>query len=193
MTLKRSILLPAMLAAGLTILAPPAAAGHDGDQGLSALVQQRLRAGGSFFTAEEQAVVRSACGYGEDDWDGYDIRFDDDELVCENGRRVDSPEVRRVMRAAGPRIASRVGAVMGSPEVRERIDRITSEATARAMREVAAHRADYDRIAREATARAMREIASHRQDYARIAREATERAMRALDRIEEREDIRDRD
>lgn len=189
----RLIVLPALVAAGLTTTTPPAAAERGDDHGLGALVQQRLRAGSSFFTAEEQTVIRSACGYGEGDWDGYEIRFDDDVLICENGRRVDSPDVRRVMRDAGPRIASRVGAVMGSPEVRERINRITSEATARAMREVASHRQDYARIARDATERARRELDRHQHDYARIAREATERAMRALDRLEEREDIRDRD
>lgn len=193
MTLKRSILLPALIVAGVTMMAPPAAAGHEGDQGLGALVQQRLRAGGSFFTAEEQAVIRGACGYGEGEWDGYDIRFDDDQLVCANGRRVDSPEVRRVMRDAGPRIASRVSAVMDSADVRERIDRITSQAIERAMREVARHRADYGRIAEEATARAMREVARHRHDYARIAREATDRAMRELDRHDGRDGDRDSD
>lgn len=183
MTRTRSILLPAIIAAGLAMVAQPAAAGHD-DHGLGELVQQRLRAGGSFFTAEEQAVIRQACGYADGEWDGFEINIDDDQLVCENGRRVDSPAVRQVMRDASPRIAARVSAVMASGDVRERIDRITREATARAMRAVAAHRQDYSRIAQEATARAMREASRHDRDYARISREATQRAMRALERIE---------
>jgi hypothetical protein len=182
MSRTRLILLPALVAASLTMLSQPAAAVNDGDEGLGNLISQRLRAGGSFFTAEEQAVIRRACGYGEGEWDGFEINFDDDELVCENGRRVDSPEVRRVMRQAGPRIASRVGEVMGSDEVRGRINRITEQATARAMEEVARHRQDYARIAEEATARAMQEVARHRQDYSRIAQEATARAMREVAR-----------
>ena len=182
MTRIRLILLPAVFAACLTMLAQPVAAGHDGDEGLGALISQRLRAGGSFFTADEQAVIRSACGYGDGEWDGFEISFDDDVLICENGRRVDSPEVRRVMRQAAPRIASRVGEVMGSEEVRGRIGRITERATARAMQEVARHRQDYARIAEEATARAMREVARHRQDYSRVAQEATARAMAELAR-----------
>lgn len=116
-------------------LAAPAGAEPDEDA-LGALVQQRLRAGGSFFTPDEQAVIERACGYAPGEWDGVSINMSDGVFRCTNGRRVDDPAVRRVMRAAAPRIEARVGRVMESAEVRVAMARITERATAQAMRDV---------------------------------------------------------
>jgi len=134
----RSILLPALIAAGLAVTTLPALA-ENGDQGLGRLIHQRLREGGPFFTGPEQAVINRACGYAPGEWDGFEININHDVLVCTNGRRVSDPEVRRVVRQAAPRISHRVNRVMANAEVRERIDRIASEATERAMREVRRH------------------------------------------------------
>src|SRR5688572_30824404 len=60
--LDRSILLPALIAAGLAVTTLPALA-ENGDHGLGRLIHQRLREGGPFFTGPEQAVINRACGY----------------------------------------------------------------------------------------------------------------------------------
>lgn len=134
----RSILLPALIAAGLAVTTLPALA-EDGDHGLGGLIQERLREGGPFFTGPEQVVINRACGYATGEWDGFEININHDVLLCTNGRRVDDPEVRRVIRQAAPRISRRVDRVMASAEVRERIDRIAEQATERAMRELRRH------------------------------------------------------
>lgn len=135
-------------ALSLALLAPtraPAAAGdeiEDAGDRLGSLITSRLRAGGPFFTVEEQAVINQACGYAPGEWDGFEANMRNRTLICTNGRRVDSPEVRRVLAAAEPRIERRVEEVMESAEVRGAIARITAEATARASRAVAAAFAD---------------------------------------------------
>ncbi len=58
----RSILLPALIAAGLAATTLPALA-ESGDHGLGRLIHQRLREGGPFFTGAEQAM-RPANGMG---------------------------------------------------------------------------------------------------------------------------------
>lgn len=133
---SRSILLPALIAAGLSATALPLAAEEPGDR-LGTLIQQRLRAEGPFFTGEERAVIDRACGYAPGEWDGYDINHRNGVFICTNGRRVDDPAVRRVLRQAAPRIARRVHGVMASADVREAIDRVAAEASARAMQELA--------------------------------------------------------
>lgn len=128
------ICLALALPAALAGLAAPAGAAQ-GDEGLGDLVTSRLRADGPLFTPEERAVIDRACGYGPGEWDGFEFNTSNGILRCTNGRRVDSPEVRRVIRAAAPRIEARVSQVMASAEVREAIARVTERATVRAMRE----------------------------------------------------------
>lgn len=129
------ICLAVALPAALAGLAAPAAAAPD-DEGLGDLINQRLRADGPFFTADERAVIDRACGYAPGEWDGFSMNTNDGVLRCTNGRRVDSPEVRGVLRAAEPRIEARVERVMESAEVQDAIARVTERATSRAMREV---------------------------------------------------------
>ena len=138
MTPSRSLLMPALIAAGLAVTALPALAERP-EQDLGELIQQGLREGGPFFDAEERAVIERACGYAPGEWDGFELDMDDDVLRCTNGREVDDPQVRRAVRQAGPRIARRVSEVMARPDVREAIDRIAGEATERAMAELARH------------------------------------------------------
>ncbi len=132
---------------------------------LGRVIQQRLRDGGPFFTAEERAVIDRACGYAPGSWDGYEVNMSDDVFRCSNGRRVDSAEVRAVMEAAGPRIRARVRHVMESAEVRGAIRGIAERARVDALRAV-----DAGRIAEEASARAL---------------EATERALRRIEETQE--------
>lgn len=123
------------LPVALAGFASPAGA-VQGDEGLGDLVTSRLRADGPLFTSEERAVIDRACGYGSGEWDGFEFNTSNGILRCTNGRRVDSREVRQVIRAAEPRIEARVRRLMASAEVREAIARVTRLATARAMREV---------------------------------------------------------
>jgi len=118
---------------GAVSLAVPAAAESDDDHGLGALINARLRAGGSFFTPDERAVIERACGYAPGEWDGFSLNTHNGVLHCTNGSRVSDPAVWRVLAAAEPRIERRVNEVMESPEVIAAIDRITDEATASAM------------------------------------------------------------
>lgn len=133
------------LAAAAPTQAPAATDGiEDAGDRLGSLITSRLRAGGPLFTAEEQAVINRACGYAPGQWDGFAINTRNRTLICEDGRRVDSPEVRRVLAAAEPRIEARVEAVMESADVRGAIARISADATARAHRALAAAFADDD-------------------------------------------------
>ena len=136
MILLRSLLFPVLAAGGLGMTAVPLAA-EAPDHALGELITQALRAEGPFFTGDEQAVINRACGYAPGEWDGFELNMHDDVLHCTNGREVDDPEVRRMMRRAGSRIARRVSAVMARPDVREAIDRIAEQATEEAMRELA--------------------------------------------------------
>ena len=101
---------------------------------LGAVIERRMAARGSFFTAEERAVIERACGYAPGEWDGRQATIHDDTLICTNGRRADGPEVRAVLRAVEPRIEAFVEGVMASPEVTRAMARLTDEATTEALR-----------------------------------------------------------
>lgn len=123
--------------------AAASAAGDAGDR-LGAMIEQRLRAEGPFFTPEERAVIERACGYAPGAWDGFEVSISDDELTCTNGRRAGGAEVRAVLRAAEPRIEARVERVMASPEVTAAIARVAEEASAEAVRAVELAMADFE-------------------------------------------------
>jgi len=133
-----------VMVAGLIAAPLPATADPGDDAGLGEEINRQLRADGPWFTPEEQAVIDRACGYAPGEWDGFELNMRDDTLVCTNGRRADGAEVRRVLRAAEPRIEARVERVMASAEVQGRIARITERATAAAMRAVELRMADFD-------------------------------------------------
>ncbi|MDQ8758146.1 hypothetical protein RCO27_18115 [Sphingosinicella sp. LHD-64] len=123
------------LAAGFLAAVHPALA-EDAEQALDTTIERAIRAGGPFFTPAEQAVINRACGYAPGEWDGYELNMHRDVLRCTDGRRVDDPAVRRVVRNAGPRIGRRVEAAMARPEVTAAINRVAAEATAAALREI---------------------------------------------------------
>lgn len=121
---------------GLAALSAPASADpRAGEEALDSAIERQLRADGPFFTAEERAVIERACDYAPGEWDSFGVNMQGGALICANGRRVDSPEVRRVIRQAAPRIEARVRRVMESAEVTAAIARISEEATAEALRE----------------------------------------------------------
>lgn len=123
-------------AVGLAVPGAPAAADpRGGEEALDTAIERQLRADGPFFTAEERAVIERACDYAPGEWDNFGVNMQGGALICANGRRVDSPEVRRVIRQASPRIEARVRRVMESAEVTAAIGRIAEEATAEALRE----------------------------------------------------------
>jgi len=55
---------------------------------------------------------------------------------CTNGRRVHDAEMRALMARGEPRIERRVETVMAHPEVRAAIERVASEDSAEALREL---------------------------------------------------------
>jgi hypothetical protein len=120
--------------------APRAAAAAEAGHALGALVNARLREGGSFFSPKERAGIEEMCGYRPGEWDGFEANDVDGVFHCTNGRTVDSPEMRAILRAAAPRIEARVHQVMASAEVKAAIARIASDATARALAEVGRER-----------------------------------------------------
>jgi hypothetical protein len=133
-----------ILAASLTALAlgaPPArTAPVGGNDELSALINRSLRAGGSWFTPAERAVIERKCGYKPGEWDGFEANLSDGVFTCRNGREVDDPEMRALLRAAAPRIEARVEGVMKRADVTAAIARVAEVAAAGAMREVEARR-----------------------------------------------------
>jgi len=133
-----------VMVAGMIAAPLPATADTGDDAGLGEEINRQLRADGPWFTPEEHAVIAQACGYAPGEWDGFELNMRDDTLICTNGRRADGPEVRRVLRAAEPRIEAWVERVMASAEVQGRIARITERATAAAMRAVELGLADFD-------------------------------------------------
>jgi len=169
----------AALAAGaaalLTMGAPAAATPETEANGrLNTLIQQSIREGGPFFTAEERAVIERECGYAPGSWDGFEANMSDGVFHCTNGRRVDSAEMRAVMEAAGPRIGARVSRAMARPEVTEAISRVAAEASEAALRNI-----DVEAIAREAALAV--DYGEIGREAAREAQEAVAEAMRALE------------
>jgi len=104
------------------------------------MINREIRAEGPFFTPSEQAVIVAACGYAPGEWDGYSANNVEGVFHCTNGRVVDSPELRAVMRTAAPRIERRVEAVMARPDIKAAIARVADEAAARAMARLAERR-----------------------------------------------------
>jgi hypothetical protein len=126
----------AMLAA--LALAPAAATAAPEEDSLGRIINRELRAGGPFFTAPERALVERSCGYAPGQWDGFEANISNGVFTCRDGRRVDDPEMRAMLRAAGPRIGRRVRAVMARPAVAAAISRVARAATERALRRVGA-------------------------------------------------------
>lgn len=106
------------------------------EERLERLVDRGIRDGGPFFTAEERAIIERACGYDAGSFDGFTANLRDGVFICSNGRRVDTPEVRAVMAAAGPRITERLDRTLGSAEFREAVSAIAARASEQAMRAV---------------------------------------------------------
>ncbi|HYD11540.1 MAG TPA: hypothetical protein VEC11_01700 [Allosphingosinicella sp.] len=124
------------------VLLPPAAAATPESETLSRTINRELRAGGPWFTAGERALVERKCGYAPGQWDGFEVNISNNVLTCTNGRRVDDPEIRAMLRTAGPRISARVREVMARPAVSAAIHLVARNAAARAMRRIGARHAD---------------------------------------------------
>jgi hypothetical protein len=82
----------------------------------SSAIDQAIKAGGSFFTPAEQAVISKKCGYAPGEWDGMDMHISKGVFNCRNGKRVDDPEMRSLLQGAQPRIERRLALATGRPE-----------------------------------------------------------------------------
>ena len=136
------------------------------------IVDAGIRGGGPFFTAEERAVIERACGYDAGSFDGFSANMRNRTFVCSNGRTVDTPEIRAVMAAAGPRIEERVRRTIGSAEFREAVDAVARDATAEAMRAVR-ESGVAERAAREAQA----EVARASRHWSAVTQAELRRAL----------------
>jgi hypothetical protein len=121
------------LALAAAAAAPVQARAEAEQDELSALIDRELRSGGSWFTPAERGVIERKCGYAPGTWDGFEANLSRGTFVCRDGRVVDDPEVRAVLRAAAPRIEARVGAVMERADVAATIARVAGAAAARAL------------------------------------------------------------
>jgi hypothetical protein len=142
--MKAASIRAAALAAFALALAGPAPAGGPAqaqeEDALSTLIDRNLRSGGSWFTPEERAVIERKCGYAPGAWDGFEANMSSGTFTCRDGRVVDDPEVRAVLRTAAPRIEARVEAVMARADVTAAIARVAETAAAEALREVESRR-----------------------------------------------------
>jgi hypothetical protein len=119
-------------------LAQPAFAQDREDAGdrLGRTIRQAIEAEGPWLLPAERALIERKCGYAAGSGNSDSITFNDGVLICENGRRVDDPEVRAMMAAVGPRISRRVQAVMNSPSVRNAISAVADGAVQRALESI---------------------------------------------------------
>jgi hypothetical protein len=109
---------------------------------LGAVINDALREGGPFFTAPERALIISKCGYRPGEWDGDNININNGVFTCTNGKRVDDPQMRAMLKVASPRIGARVSAAMARPEVKEAIREVADEAVRNALAGLASRPAD---------------------------------------------------
>jgi hypothetical protein len=126
--------IPGLVMLAALVLLPAVGKAAPEEEALDRVIDRELHAGGPFFTAPERALIERKCGYAPGSWDGFSINISNNVLTCSNGRRVDDPEIRAMLRAAEPRIEARVEEVMARPAVRAAIDRVADAATAQAMR-----------------------------------------------------------
>lgn len=124
------------LAMALTAAQALALSGDEAEARLDHAIEQALHEGDSFVTADERATIERKCGYSAGSWDGFEASFSNGVFRCTNGRRVHDAEMRALMARGEPRIERRVETVMARPEVRAAIERVASEASAEALREL---------------------------------------------------------
>ena len=137
MNALRSAALAAAVAASFSMAGPAAAQDEAAaDARLDRAIDQGMEAEGPWLLPAEQALITRKCGYAPGSRDGESISMNNGVLICANGRRVDDPEVRAMMRVAGPRISRRVNAVMQSPAVKNALALIVDGAVERALAEV---------------------------------------------------------
>lgn len=100
---------------------------------LSRTIDAAMAAEGGWLLPAERALIDRKCGHVGADVGRDSVTMTNGVLICANGRRVDDPEVRAMMEAAGQRISRRVQAVMDSPAVRDAIAAISDRAVREAL------------------------------------------------------------
>jgi hypothetical protein len=130
-------------AAGFAILiaAVPAsaAAASDDPAPLGTVINEAIHRDGPMLTPAEQGVIRAKCGYAPGEWDGSDFSINNGVFLCSNGKKVDDPEMRALLKVVQPRISARVSAAMTSPEVQAAIRATADEAARKALANLRNH------------------------------------------------------
>jgi hypothetical protein len=125
----------AWLTASLLIPAEPAVAAEP--EPLGTIISEAIHKGGSFFTPSERALISAKCGYKPGDWDGLSMSVNNGVFTCGNGRKVDDPQMRAMLKAAQPRISARINKAMASPRVQDAIRQHASDAARKAIENLA--------------------------------------------------------
>lgn len=126
--------IPSLVVVAAFLLLPAAGRAAQEEENLGRIINRELHADGPFFTPAERALVERKCGYASGQYDGDQANISNGVFTCSNGRRVDDPEMRAMLRGASPRIRARVRAVMARPAVRTAINGVASMAADRALR-----------------------------------------------------------
>lgn len=134
MNAVRSAVFAAAVAASITLAGSAFAQDADAEARLDRTIDAAMEAEGPWLLPAEQALITRKCGYAPGSRDGESISMNDGVLICANGRRVDDPEVRAMMKVAGPRISRRVHAVMESPAVKNALSLVVDGAVERALK-----------------------------------------------------------
>ena len=135
------------LAGATMFAAAPAAAAHpDEEPGdpLGTVINRAIHEGGPFFTPSEQAVINRKCGHAPGEWNGRNFSVNNGIFECPNGKKVDDPEMRALLRVAQPRISARISAAMARPEVQAAIRQTANEAARRALANLSDRNRDSD-------------------------------------------------
>lgn len=136
MNAMRSAAFAAAVAASITLAGPAVAQDADAEARVDRAIDSAMEAEGPWLLPAEQALITRKCGYAPGSRDGESVSMSDGVLICANGRRVDDPEVRAMMRVAGPRISRRVRAVMDSPAVKNALSLVVDGAVERALKDL---------------------------------------------------------
>jgi hypothetical protein len=163
------VIIAAAITGGVVTIGTPSAAQT---RDLGRRINQAIKAEGPVLTDADRALIREKCGYRGGEWKDESIHVHNGVLHCSNGRQVDDPEVRAMMKRVGERARAHVERVMRRPEIKAAISGEASARAREAVRRMELHRPHID----AAAARARSQIA--RIDMKGVRSQALREALR---------------